>query len=41
MNLLTGMLLILGLMILIFLGPEWVAGLLRERPGLKKAGTQL
>lgn len=34
----TGVLLVLGLMFLIFLGPEWAVALRKEVRDLKKAG---
>jgi len=34
----TGILLVLGLMILIFLGPEWVVAIKKEYFDLRKAG---
>jgi hypothetical protein len=37
MNLLMGMLLVLGLMTLIFLGPEWLATLPRPLQGFRRA----
>jgi amino acid transporter len=38
MSLFMGMLLVLGMMILIFLGPEWIAAFTHEVRGFKKAG---
>lgn len=41
MNLFIGILLVLGMMTLIFLGPEWVVGLSRELQGYKKVRPHL
>lgn len=38
MNLLFGMLLVLGLMVLIFMGPEWFEALTKDVRVLRKAG---
>jgi hypothetical protein len=38
MDLLMGVLLVLGLMTLIFLGPEWLAAFIRPFHSLRKAG---
>ena len=35
-----GFVLVLGMMVLIFLGPEWIMGFIREYRGLKKSGQQ-
>lgn len=38
MDLILGMLLVLGMMSLIFMGPEWVGGLARGLRGGKRVG---
>lgn len=40
MNPSMGFLLVLGMMVLIFLGPEWVMGFIREYQAFKKSGQQ-